>query len=62
MEPEFQQQTQCSSEEEAELVRSVKKYKDDSLDKPFAPPRKQVSYRDSLISDIPGAYAPALQL
>ena len=52
MEPEFQQQTQCSSVEEAELVRIVKKFKDDSLDKPFAPPRKQVSYRDSLIGDI----------
>ena len=59
MEPKFQQQTQCSSEEEAKLLRSVKKFKDDSLDKPFAPPRKQVSYRDSLVGDIPGAYAQA---
>ena len=59
MEPEFQQQTQCSSEEEAELLRSVKKFKDDFLDKPFAPPHKQVSYKDSLIGDIPGAYAQA---
>ena len=59
MEPEFQQQTQCSSEEEAELLRSVKKFKDGPQDKPVAPPRKQVSYKDSLIGDIPGAYAQA---
>ena len=30
MESKFQQQTQCSSEEEAKLVWSVKKFKDDS--------------------------------
>ena len=59
MEPEFQQPTQCSSEEEAELVRSVKKFKDDSRDKPFVSPHKQVSYKDNLIGDIPGAYAQA---
>ena len=59
MEPEFQQPTQCSAEEEAELFRSVKKFKDNSIEKPFVPPRKQVSYRDSLIGDILRAYAQA---
>jgi len=59
MEPEFQQPTQCSSEEEAELVRSVKKFKDYTRDKPFIPPRKQVSYKDSLKGNILGAYAQA---
>ena len=59
MEPEFQQPTQCSAEDEAELFRSVKKFKDNSIEKPFVPPRKQVSYRDSLIGDIPRAYAQA---
>ena len=37
MEPKFQQPTQCSSEEEAELVRSVKKFKDYTREKPFVP-------------------------
>jgi len=40
IEPEFQQPTQCSSEEEAELVRSVKKFKDYTREKPFVPFRK----------------------
>ena len=62
MEHEFQQPTQCSAEEEVELFRSVKNFKDNSIEKPFVPPRKQVSYRDSLIGDIPGAYAQALVL
>jgi len=59
MESEFQQPTQCSTEEEAELFRSVKKFKDNSIEKPFVPPHKQVSYKHSLIGDIPGAYAQA---
>ena len=59
MEPEFQQHAQSSSEEEAELVRSVKKFKEDSQNESFVPPRKQVSYKESLISDIPSAYAQA---
>ena len=37
----------------------MKKFKDDSWDKPFVPPHKQVSYKDSLVIDIPGAYAQA---
>ena len=59
MEPKFQQQAQSSSEEEAKLVWSVKKFKDDSRNESFVPPRKQVSYKESLIGDIPGAYAQA---
>nr|POF24288.1 hypothetical protein CFP56_40403 [Quercus suber] len=41
MEPEFQQATSCSSEEEEELIRSVKKFKDNSIDKPFTEPRSR---------------------
>ncbi|KAK7836758.1 hypothetical protein CFP56_022161 [Quercus suber] len=48
-----------SSEEEAELVRSVKKFKDSSTAQATASHHKQVSYRDSLVGDIPGAYAQA---
>ncbi|KAK7825615.1 hypothetical protein CFP56_032973 [Quercus suber] len=54
-----QQQLMRSSEEEAELVRSVKKFKDNSTAQATTSHRKQVSYRDSLAGDIPGAYAQA---
>ena len=37
----------------------MKKFKDNSIEKPFVPPRKQVSYIDSLIGDIRGTYAQA---
>ena len=40
-------------------MSSVKKFKDYTRDKPFVPPRKQVSYKDSLIGNILGAYAQA---
>ena len=40
-------------------MSSVKKFKDYTRDKPFIPPRKQVSYKDSLIGNILGAYAQA---
>ena len=49
-------------EEEAELARSVKKFKDSNGAKPFSQPRSQVSYRDTLIRDIPGAFAQAFSL
>ena len=49
-------------EEEAELARSVKKFKDSSGAKPFSQPRSQVSYWDTLIGDIPGAFAQAFSL
>ncbi|KAL0010056.1 hypothetical protein SO802_005164 [Lithocarpus litseifolius] len=61
MELEFQQANLSSSEEEAELERSVKKFKDNLKEKPFIPPRSQVSYTDSLLGDIPGAYAQAFR-
>nr|POE65572.1 hypothetical protein CFP56_57451 [Quercus suber] len=51
-----------SREEEAELPRSVKKFKDSNGAKPFSDPRSQVSYRDTLIGDIPGAFAQAFGL
>ena len=55
MEVELSSETQCSNEEEDEIGRS-KKFKDSSEDKPFSQPRGMVSYRDSLIRDILGAY------
>lgn len=59
MEPEFQHATPRSREEEEELDRSTKKFKGSSGDNPFVQTRGQVSYKDSLIGDIPGAYAQA---
>nr|POE60085.1 hypothetical protein CFP56_68491 [Quercus suber] len=61
MKPEFQQDNFSSSEEEAELEKSVKKPKDISIEKLFKPLRPQVSYKDSLLGDIPGAYAQAFR-
>nr|POE77164.1 uncharacterized protein CFP56_64448 [Quercus suber] len=61
MEPEFQNAHQRTREEEEELDRSVKKFKDSSGDRPLVQPRSQVSYKDSLIGDIPGAYAQAFR-
>ena len=59
MEPEFQQASHSSSEEEDELERSVKKFKD--ICKSFLPPRSQVNYKDNLLEDILGAYAQAFK-
>ena len=59
MEPEFQQASHSSSEEEDELERSVKKFKD--IGKSFLPPRSQVNYKDNLLEDILGAYAQAFK-
>ena len=56
MEVELSSETQCSKEEEDEIGRRSKKFKDSSEDKPFSQPRGMVSYRDSLIRDILGAY------
>ena len=61
MEPEFERGLLRSSEEEAELARSVKKFKDNSSNSSFIPPRKQVSYKESLVGDILGAYAQAFR-
>ncbi|XP_023887142.1 uncharacterized protein LOC111999250 [Quercus suber] len=55
MEPEFQHATLRSREEEEELDRSTKKFKDNSGDNPLTQTRGQVSYKDSLIGDLPGA-------
>lgn len=52
---------QCSSEEEEELNKSVKKFKESSGEKAFTQPHKVVSYRDSLLGEIPGAYIKAFQ-
>lgn len=57
MEPEFQQASLSSIEEETKLERSVKKFKDTGTF--FLPPRSQMSYKDSLLGDILGAYAQA---
>lgn len=51
----------CSSEEEEELNRSVKKFKDNSGEKAFTQPCKVVSYRDSLVGEIPRAYVKAFR-
>ena len=61
METEFQQANQRSSEEDAELEKSVRKDNDNPYDKPFVPNRPQVSGKDSLHGDIPGAYAQAFR-
>ncbi|XP_050261258.1 uncharacterized protein LOC126706038 [Quercus robur] len=57
MEPEFQQANQRSSEEDAELEKSVRKDKE----KVVEPNQSQVSYKDRLVGDIPGAYAQAFR-
>ena len=51
--------TRRSSEEEDELQRSVKKFKDSNSARSFTQPRTIVSYRDTLLGDIPGAYEQA---
>ena len=51
--------TRRTSEEEDELQRSVKKFKDSNGARNFTQPRTLVSYRDMLLGDIPGAYEQA---
>nr|POE98399.1 hypothetical protein CFP56_65577 [Quercus suber] len=50
-----------SSEEEDEFQRSVKKFKENNGKRSFLPPRKLVSYKDSLVGDILGAYEQAFK-
>ena len=61
MEVEHSTPSQRSSEEEDELHRSVKKYKESNGASSFLQPRKLVSYKDSLVGDIPGAYEQAFR-
>ena len=56
MEVEFSNEPPRSSEEEDELGRSVKKFKESRGARQFVPPRTLVNYKDSLVGDIPGAY------
>ena len=43
------------------LGRNVKNFKDSSEENPISNPRRQVSYKDSMIGDILGAYAQAFR-
>ena len=54
--------TQHSSEEEDELRCSVKKFKDSCGSRSFSQLRLPVSYKDTLVGDIPGAYQQAFQV
>ena len=56
MEAEYCNEPPRSSEEEDELGRSVKKFKESDGGKQDTPLRNTISYKDSLIGDIPGAY------
>ena len=62
MEVEYCHEPPRSSEEEDELGHSVKKFKESSGARQFTPPRTLVSYKDSLVSDILGAYEQAFKL
>nr|POE70182.1 hypothetical protein CFP56_61084 [Quercus suber] len=61
MDVEFSMPTQRSSEEEDELHRNVKKFKESNGARSFTQPRKLVSYKDSLVGDIPRAYEQAFK-
>ena len=60
MDVEFSVLSQRSSEEEDEFHCSVKKFKENNGARSFLQPRKLVSYKDSLVGDIPGAYEQGL--
>ena len=62
MEAEYCHEPPRSSEEEDELGHSVKKFKESSGARQFTPPRTLISYKDSLVGDIPGAYEQAFRL
>ena len=62
MEAEYCNEPPRSSEEEDELGRSVKKFKESSGVKQVTPLWNTISYKDSLIGDIPGAYQQAFKL
>ncbi|KAK9986224.1 hypothetical protein SO802_031175 [Lithocarpus litseifolius] len=59
MEVELSTPTQRSSEEEDELRHNVKEFKESNGARSFSQPRKLVSYKDSLVGDIPRAYEQA---
>uniref|UniRef100_A0A7N2KS56 DUF4283 domain-containing protein n=1 Tax=Quercus lobata TaxID=97700 RepID=A0A7N2KS56_QUELO len=61
MDVEFSIPAQRSSETEDEFQRSVKKFKENNGARSFLPPRKLVSYKDSLVGDIPGVYEQAFK-
>ena len=61
MDVEFSAPTQCSSEEEDEFQRSVKKFKENNGAQSCLQPRKLVSYKDSLVGDILRAYEQAFK-
>jgi len=61
MEVEYCSDPPRSSEEEDELGRSVKKFKENLGARQFSQPRVQISYRDSLVGEIPGAYEQAFK-
>lgn len=61
MDVELSSSTQRNSEEEDELHRSVKKFKESNGARNFSQPRQLVSYKDSLMGDIPGAYEQAFR-
>ena len=61
MEVELSAPAQRTSEEEDKLLRSVKKFKESNGARSFLPPRKLVSYKDSLVGDILGAYEQAFK-
>ena len=56
MEAEFSNEPPRSSEEEDEMECSVKKFKESRRARQLVPPRVPVSYKDSLVRDILGAY------
>ena len=61
MEAEFCNEPPRSSEEEDELGRNVKKFKESKGARQFVPPQVLVSYKDSLVGDILGAYEQAFR-
>nr|POE66041.1 hypothetical protein CFP56_28406 [Quercus suber] len=62
MEAEFCHEPLRSSKEENELGLSVKKFKESSVARQFTPPQTLVSYKDSLVGDIPRAYEQTFNL
>ena len=61
MEVEYCSDPPRSSEEEDELGQSVKKFKENLGARQFSQPRVQISYKDSLVGEIPGAYEQAFK-
>ena len=61
MEVEYYSEPPRSSEEEDELGRSVKKFKESLGARNFSQPKVSVSYKDSLVREILGAYEQAFK-